>query len=223
MNSSLSVKECLKFGWAQFKKRPWLFVKAGIVLAALQIALNAISSGLGTASNNATGIMAIIVGIVSLVVSLASIYIGVTVNNMGVLTFYLKAHDDVAAPTLRNLYRPHPFWRYFLMSVFIGVAVLVGLVLLIVPGIIVALMFSLAPYLMLEHDYKPLQAIKESQRMTKGNRGKLLLLVLAIIVMNIVGAVLLLIGLLVSVPVSTLAFVHAYRMLADKATLPQAA
>lgn len=222
MTPTLSVKECLVFGWAQFKKRPWIFVKAGILLGVLQMVLNVISSWTGNLGNQTTGVTLIVVALFSIAISIVSVYIGITVNNMGALTFYLKAHDDVSSVHLRDLYRAHPFWRYFLMSLLVGLAVVVGLVLFIVPGIIAGLMFSLAPYLVLEHDFRPTEAIRESQRMTKGNRWKLFLLVLAIIGINIVGAILLLVGLLVSIPVSTLAFAHAYRTLSDKATLPAA-
>lgn len=49
--------------------------------------------------------------------------------------------------------------------------------------------------------------------MTKGHRGKLFLLILAIILFNILGMFALLIGLLVTIPMTMLIYSHAYRQL----------
>ena len=111
------------------------------------------------------------------------------------------------------------------MSVLVGAATIVGLILLIVPGIIIGIMFGFAAYIVIDKEAPPVEALRESLALTKGNRWKLFLLGLALVGINIIGACLLLVGLLVSLPVSTFAVVHAYRVLSGKdkshAALPQ--
>jgi len=80
-----------------------------------------------------------------------------------------------------------------------------------VPGIILALAFIFSSYLIVDKGKGPIEAMKESWRITKGHWWKLFLLVLAIIGLNILGFILLLVGLLVTIPVSMIALSHAYR------------
>ena len=68
-------------------------------------------------------------------------------------------------------------------------------------------------YLVMDRGLGVTESLKESRRITYGNRLKLLLLGLALVGINIVGFFLLIVGLLVSIPVSMLAGVHAYRTL----------
>ncbi|MGB4076488.1 MAG: hypothetical protein WBK28_02170 [Minisyncoccia bacterium] len=214
MTSTLSVQESFSFGWRTFKARPWIFVQAALVLIAISIVFNILGSLLG-AGAEADGGIALISVLLSLVLAVASLYVSITVNNMGFMSFYLKAHDALSSVSLRDLWRPHPFWKFVLAIITLGVTVLVGLILLIVPGVIFSLMFFPTLYIVLERELGPIEAMKEAARMTKGNRWKLLLFGFAVLGINLVGALVLLVGLLVSIPVSMLATIHVYRTLAN--------
>ncbi len=132
---------------------------------------------------------------------------------MGETSFFLRTHDDTASSELKDLWHPHPFWKFLGTSVLAGIIILIGFILLIVPGIIAAIMFSFVTYLVIEKGMQPVEALKESVRLTKGNRLQLFLLGLALLGVNILGLLALGVGLLVSVPVSYLAATHAYRMI----------
>jgi hypothetical protein len=95
-----------------------------------------------------------------------------------------------------------------------------GLVLLILPGIIFA-MFMFANFIVVDRELGPIEAMKESSRITRGKRWTLLWLSLAILVINLLGLIALVVGLLVSVPVTWLALAHAYRLFAGR-TVPDA-
>lgn len=56
--------------------------------------------------------------------------------------------------------------------------------------------------------------MKESWRITKGHKWQLLLLFLALLLVNLLGLLALFVGIFVSVPITMLAFAHAYRTLA---------
>lgn len=105
----------------------------------------------------------------------------------------------------------------------LALAVAVGLVLLIVPGIIFGLMFMFATFIVIERELGPIDALSESHRLTRGHKWQLFGFVLLLILVNLLGLLALVVGILVSIPVSTLAFVHAYRVLGGKAGTPDAA
>ncbi len=197
--TGLLVSDCIKFGWNTFKARPWFFVGTILITFVIQALVALLQEG-------APGIIS----------SLLSIVVSILIST-GFIHVYLKAHDNVSAPTFKDLWNPKPFFNYLLLYIILGIIVLVGLILLVVPGIIFALMFSLAGFLVIEKNMSPIEALKESARLTKGSRVKILLLGLALIGLAILGMIPLMLGLLVVSPLSMLALAHAYRTLSGGA------
>ncbi len=211
---TLSVGECIRFGWATFKKRPGMLIGA-FVLAML---IMGISSTILDTKNMQMSLL-------SILMSVASGIIGIFVE-MGLVTFALKAHDSIEDAKIGDLWNPAPFWRYLGGQILTGIIFVIGLILLIVPGIIAAAGFLFTSYLVIDRGMGPIEALKGSWHLTKGNRWRILLLLLAIIALNIIGLVLLIVGLVVTIPVTMLALVHAYRTLsgrADASTIATAA
>lgn len=198
----LRVGESIKFGWETLKKRPLMIIGA-FVLALL---ISGIVSTLLEPEEGAP------LTAVTITMGLVSAIIGLLVE-IGLITFSLRAHDNVASVTLKDLWNPKPFLWYVLGQLLVAVVVLVGLVLLIVPGIIAAMGLMFSSYLIIDKERGPIEAFKESWHLTKGHKWQLFLLVLAIIALNIIGFLALLIGLVVTIPVSMLAVTHAYRKL----------
>lgn len=206
--NTFSIENSIKFGWETFKKRPWFLIGA----AAIMLVLSSISSTVSE-SMHQNGMISLIGFLISLGVS--------TLIDMGLTALTLKAHDNIETVKYEDLWHPKPFWKYLGASILTGLIVAVGLVLLIVPGVIFALMFFFVKFIMIERELMPVEALKESARITSGHKWALLGLLLFAIVINIVGALCLLVGLLVSIPVTALSVAHAYRSLTQSA--PQAA
>jgi|SRR3989344_522513 len=203
--NTFSVGEAIRFGWETFKKRPWFFIGITVITAAIS---GAVSSALGSVEEGP------VVGIANTLVNMAvSTFIG-----LGITSIYLKAHVSVESVSFSDLWHPDLFWNYFAASIVVSIIVGVGFILLIVPGVILALMFLFTTYLIVDKKLGPIEALKESNRITKGKKWQLLVLMLAIIGVNILGFIGLLVGLLISIPVSTLAIVYVYRKLEHSAS-----
>jgi uncharacterized membrane protein len=200
---TLSIKDCLLFGWNTFKLRPWFFVSVALLVLAVSLVSGTLQGVLAAMFDKTLG------GALSFLLAL----IVNTFVSLGVIAVYLKAHDHVDMAALSDLWHPELFVRYLVTIFLVACGTIIGLVLLIVPGIIFAIACGFARFIIVERDVKPLAALKESARLTKGNRLNLFGLMLVLIVVNIVGALALLVGLFVSIPVSVLALVHAYRTL----------
>jgi uncharacterized membrane protein len=98
-----------------------------------------------------------------------------------------------------------------------GLAIGIGFVLLIVPGIIAMLLFMFSTFIVIDRELGPIEAMKESMRITRGYRWPLLGLIALLMLIVLAGVIALFVGLLVAMPVTTLAFVHAYRVLSSAA------
>lgn len=203
---TVSVAASLRFGWDTFKKRP-LMLASGFLIGIVVMTVSSVIFEQPEAEPSIQGFM---LGLISAIIGL--------LVEIGFVTFALRAHDAIERVDLKTLWNPKPFLPYLAGQILVGLAVLVGLVLLIVPGIIAALGFLFSSYLIVDKGRGPIEAMKESWRITKGNRWKLFLLVLAIAGINIVGFFLLVVGLLVTIPVTMLALAHAYRTLEHAAS-----
>ncbi len=200
-----STKSCVSFGWETFKKRPWFFIGASVVIAIVYVVIGGITSAIDALQGGSTQDP-------TLLGSLAD-FLLTTLVGMGVTAFYLAAHDNPDTADLNALWHPQPFWNYLAASILLSLVIVAGFILLIVPGIIFALMFMFTTFIVIDRGLGPIDAMKESRRMTRGHKWQLLGFGLVLMLINIVGAIALLVGLLVTVPVTSLAFTHAYRVL----------
>ena len=88
-----------------------------------------------------------------------------------------------------------------------------GTLLLIIPGIIALVGFIFAQYLIAEEKTGIFESFKESWKMTRGNRWKIFWLMIVLVFFNIFGALALVIGLFITIPMSYLMYAHLYRTL----------
>ena len=204
-----STGSAIRFGWETFKRRPWFFVGSSFVILLVYGVVGAFASAIDAAVSGSPDDP-------SLPGTLVNFALG-TLVSMGVTAFYLAAHDNPDTVELSSLWHPRPFWKFLGASILLGLTIAIGFVLLIVPGIIFSLMFLFTTFIVIERELGPIEAMKESSRITRGHKWPLLGFVIVLTLINVLGVLALVVGLLVSIPVSTLAFVHAYRVLSAKA------
>ncbi len=213
------IKDALSFGWKTFRARPWLFVQAGLLLFLINLAVNLVQSAAETGATLGGDTVVLLVGIVSAIFGIAVSFL----MSMGEVAFFLRAHDNLAATELKDLWHPQRFWTFVGAAILAAIAIILGLILFIVPGIILGVLFMFVGYLVIDKGANVKDALKGSWALTKGSRWKLFFLSLALIGINILGLLALIVGLFVSVPVSFLATVYAYRALSGtKASEPVA-
>ena len=198
---AFSTAEALRFGWKKTKANlgPLLILGAvGAFLALLQGQLNSGRSGTGA--------------LLGLVVQLAQV--GVT---MAWVRVALWAYDGekVRVPQASALLPD--FFSFLLASVLYGLFVAVGLVMFIVPGVFWAATFCFFGFAVLDQGLDPIAALRESHRLTVGARGQVLAFGLAALGVNLLGALALGLGLLVTVPTTFIAAGHVYRRLLSRA------
>ncbi len=207
--TSFSIKEAMTFAWRTFTSRPWLFVQAGLLLFLANIAVNLVQSLLEMGGEQGGDVAATSIALISAVIGVMASFL----MSLGETNFFLRAHDNTETTSLKDLWHPESFWKFVGVSLLSGLAIFAGFILLIVPGIIAAILFMFVGYIVIEEKLQPIEAMKKSIAMTKGNRWKLFQLGLVIFGINILGFIALLVGLFVSIPVSFLAMAYVYRTL----------
>ncbi len=119
------------------------------------------------------------------VAALFSIAFGFCVSGplgLGYSYFVLKAarREDIE---IGNIFEGfNHFVKVVILSILIGIFTILWTLLFIIPGIIAALRYSQAFFILLDNpDLSPMEAIRRSKQMMKGNKGKLFLLTLSFI------------------------------------------
>lgn len=140
---------------------------------------------------------------------LAALYNGFVMVplNFGALCVYLRA-VRAETPRVTDLFAAFrsAYWQAILAHALFLVLVGVGLVLLVVPGIIVATRLAFVGYLVVDEHLDAASAIKESWRRTEGHGGTIFLLWLLGIPISIAGVLLLGVGIIPAIMWIHLAF-----------------
>lgn len=169
-----------------------------------------------------TIVYALMVGIVGLIASRVAPEVSLIDGGAGwtMLVFfvlmpaYVSAFLDVAqcggGVEVGSLFRIGRWGKAIPTSLVVGVLVSLGLGLVVLPGLIVAFLLGFAVWFATDDAPNPVEAVRGSFAMVRANLGTVIALVVISGLLCIVGAALCGIGLLVAVPVSTLAWTYAY-------------
>ena len=196
---SFSINEALSVGWEAFKGRVGFFIGLlllfGVFTAIPQIIVQSVE----------TAWLAVVLAIVA---QLFQYFLAV-----GLIKISLAIVDG-GQPEISDLFSGGPlFVPYVLGSLLYGIAVAVGFLLLVVPGVIVSVIFAFYGYAVVDKGLGPVEALKASAAITKEVRWKLFGFMLVIGLLNMAGALLVGLGLFVTVPMSFVALAFVYRQL----------
>ena len=206
----LKVREALSFGWKKTRQRLLFFIGASFIsmFAALLITLP-------------LDIIAILIGGLSgrllIVFSYLIYYILLLFFYAGFLTILLKALRE-EGPSFGDFlgkwnYVPRLLGGYLLYYL----TVLVGMILFIIPGLILAVRLYFFGFLIIDKGMRPVEALKESYTMTKGYGWKIFFLIfVAAPIILFFGVILFLVGILVAAPIISLAQVFFYGKLLNR-------
>lgn len=110
---------------------------------------------------------------------------------------------------------------YLLAALLYALMVGVGLILLIVPGVIAAIAFAFYGFHIVDTgSTDPIGALRRSAEITRGYRWQLFFFWLLLIGINLLGILLLIVGVLFTSGISLLAVAYVYRRLSPAPTAP---
>src|SRR3989344_757157 len=193
-----SIQESFRSGWQKFKSHIELSLLTTLLLLAL-------GSLVGRGGEHRG---AFILGL-AMTVFLIILRIGYT-------KIFLRLHDGESPKFLEIFQEYKPFWKYLGVSILYPLVVFAGLILVIIPGIFWAVRFSLSPIILIDMRVGPIKAMRDSWALTRGKFWKLLGFWIVTAILNVLGFVIFGIGLLVTIPVSTLAAIYVYRELSKR-------
>lgn len=186
---SWKVSDALSFGWRLAKQHIWFLLPLELFLFLVSFA----------GGDSFVGML------VSILISF--VFLGAILK--------IGRSQPVSFKTLFHDFSWMRLGHFILARLVAGLIIIIGLVLLVVPGIIAAIATAFASLIVLDQKESVegnafWRAIKKSAALTRGSRGKLFVFFLAVLGINILGVIAFGVGLLVTVPVSSLALVYVY-------------
>ncbi|MCK5506053.1 MAG: hypothetical protein KAJ10_12875 [Thermodesulfovibrionia bacterium] len=202
-----STGEAIRFGWETMKGNIGFFIVL-IIVAGL------IENVPGTIGNFARDFP-----LISFLLFFVGWLLGFVVQ-IGLIKVSLKFCDGIKGKLDDLLSGFNLLLSFIAASILYGLIVIGGTLLLIVPGVIWAIKFSLFPYFIVDKGMGPIEAIKASGNATTDEKLHLFLFGLALGGINILGALVFFVGLFATIPTSMVAYAYVYRTLAGDAEIP---
>lgn len=196
--AKLSITDALTYGWKATNR----YVGFYFTLALLILLFNFIPSVFAAFFDNSVytpvirGIFITLIAIVTL----------------GMIRTTLS-HADKKDASLADLFRLNLFGKYLLTSLIYLFLVVGGLILFIIPGVYWGLKYQFATYLLVDKKLSIAKSFEESAKLVQGYEWDLLSYWLVMILLNVVGILFFVIGVVVTLPITITGYTHLYRQL----------
>lgn len=217
----IDAGDILNRSWDIYKKELGLLIAAILIAFGIPFAINIALSfvqqivivavaGVGGPGGNANQAA---FGITMVIVTLASMVINFAVQQFmqaGLTVFMLRVARG-GSPEIADLFSGMPyFWRFFWGGLLLQLMLVFGFLLLIVPGIILALMFWPMTYVIVDRNAGVLDSLQQAREATSGNYMAVFVLALASFGINLLGLLACGVGMLFSIPLGVLLLAVAY-------------
>ncbi len=193
--NNFSIKESFRSGWEIYKQHTSVIFLATLILAAVNI----VADKTHGVSFGAWFLW------VPVTIVVAALHIGWT-------KLLLKIRDGEAGSLRELVAHGNLLLKYFSTLILFVIGALIGLI-LIIPGIYFIVRYQFAILLVIDKNLGVTDAFKESTRLTNGVKWKLIGFSLIAFLINVLGALPFGIGLLITMPLTTLAHMYIYRKL----------
>lgn len=182
MKTTFSISKAFKTGWEHTKNHLEFLALSTFVYFVLYLVLARFGHG------DFSFILRLAAWFVSMLFSIGMRRIGLLIEKGGVPT-YNDFQTDATT-----------FISVLFANIIMAVFIFIGFILLIIPGIIVALRLSMTTYIILDKKMGAWAAVKESWKITKGHSWNLLGLALCALLICIVAVIPFGLGLIVALP-----------------------
>ncbi len=203
----ISVMESWQEGWKVFKNNWLIVVYATLIPAIVSMILEAIQKQ--AKEEMSAGVILLLLGLLYFV----GRFLLSMLMNLGVLKIQLDVTRGLK-PSFKTLFNGQGiYWKFIGATVLYSLVVLGGLILLIIPGIYLAIRYLFVPYLIVDKNITIGEAFAKSTEMTKGKKWSILGFLILTVIFSLLGLIVLVVGVFVTSAIGYLAIINLYRKL----------
>jgi uncharacterized membrane protein len=196
----LGVGDAVGYGWSVYWKNVATLVVIGIVVVGIDLVISAVARSVDNLG-------------VQLVIQFAALFLSLLIS-LGWIRVSLEVTRGVQ-PTLGDLFRFEGYGPYVGAAILFALGFYVGLILFVVPGLIFAVTFGFFGFVIAERgdDIGVIESLRASADLTRGNRWPLFGLGIVLFLINLVGVLAFVVGLIFTLGITIIAWAYAYRTL----------
>jgi len=203
-DNKFSKGESLRFGWNRTKDNLGLFIVYLIILFSVEFFFSAFAGLFEDSLPFLSFIFNVGLWIVNIISVIFTIKIG------------LRLYDNERIGSYGFLsFSSSLFFKFLLGYILYLIVVLIGLILLIVPGMYLAIKYQFVPYLIVDKNMDVIEAFKKSGKMTDGSKWNLFLLIILLVIIVLLGFLAFIVGIFVALPIAMVAVAYVYRKLSS--------
>jgi hypothetical protein len=201
--ANFALGDALSYGWNAYWKNVGPMLLIAVVVFAIQIAFSAIG--------NATDSVAVQV-IFQLIGTLVSLLI-----TLGWLRVSLEVTNGVK-PELGDVFKANGYGPFILASILFYIGVVIGFILLIIPGIIFIATFGFYGFVIAQRgdNVGVLESLQRSHEITRGHRWQLFGMAIVLFLVNLVGLLACIVGVVFTAGITLIAWAYLYRALSGE-------
>ncbi len=197
----ISVRQAVNFAWPAFKKHYGLFIAGLLTIFTAWVILEVV-----VIAGQQLGILLWALTHAAFLVFFAGVEVGLLK-----ISFTIYAGEK---PTFSELFAHLALGPKFLAcQLFYALMVVVGLALLLIPGFYLGVRYAWFGFCLVDEKANLIESFQHSATRSAGQTAHLLTIFAALLVFNLLGASLLGVGLLVTIPISVLMLVAIHRQL----------
>jgi uncharacterized membrane protein len=206
VGGSLDIGRAISYGWSAYWKNAGPLIVLALVVFVLNLAISLVGQ-------NVSGLAP------RIVLQLIGFVVGIVLA-MGLIRASLAVVEG-RTPEVSLLFQTDGFGSYLIAAILATIGVFFGFVLCIIPGVILAIMWHFFGYVIVENPATgPVDALRRSADITRGNRWQLLGLGILLIGINLVGLVACGIGLIFTYGITVVTIAYAYKTLSGQPVVP---
>jgi uncharacterized membrane protein len=196
--------DAISYGWGAY----WKNVGPMVVIAIVVFAIQAVFGLLAQSMDGVGGqfVIRFIGSLVSLLITLGWLRVSLEITN-GV------------SPELGDVFKASGYGTFIIASILFYIGLVIGLILLIVPGIIFAVVFGFYGFVIAQRPEGTgvMESLQASADITRGHRWQLFGLAIVLLLINIVGLLLCFVGVIFTSGITLIAWAYTYRTLKGEA------
>lgn len=202
----IDVLGCVREGWSLFRQEPVKFIGFSLLLLLILLPLQIPYQIASLPSAESSGAQLFLLWLISVAGSVLAIPLNA---GLYVAAFRLMTGQTLA---IRDFFRGFGyFWTLVFASILSGILVFLGSLLLILPGLYLSIGYGFAVFLIIDRRLGVWQALETSRKTVTKHWFTVFWLMIVLGCMNLIGFLMLGVGILVSMPVSCCALCVAYR------------
>ena len=193
-NLTPSVGGSFSFGWRRIFEKAFLPLLLAVIITGL------LNGPVGVNWKSGEGDWFNFVWFVPVVLfSMAYGFLFMPIINYGEKYIFLKAMRDEETD-LRFLFEgfKSKYLKIVLANLIVFALTIIGFVLFIIPGIIILCRLAFVPYLVMDKELEPMQAVEKSWQMTRGHGWKIFAMAIISVFIFIAGLIVLFVGAIIS-------------------------